>query len=58
MVMSEIHQQREEIGVTLWHTIGKTETMEDTFPNFCIFLIGSGVLSYIMAICQLLIRPV
>ena len=58
MVMSAIHQQREELGVTLWHTIGKTETMEDTFPNFCLFLIGSGVLSYIMAITQLLIQPV
>ena len=57
MVMITIHQQRDEIGVTLWHTIGTPETMEDAFPNFCLFLIGIGVLSYIMAICQLFVRP-
>ena len=34
------------------------ETMEDTFPNFCLFLIGIGGLSYIMAICQLFVKPV
>ena len=51
MVVSDYNHQREELGITVWHIIGNN--MEDTFPNFCIFLIGSGVVSYAMAFFQL-----
>ena len=53
IVLREYYHQREELGITVWHTMGNN--MENNFPNFCIFLIGSGVVSYIMAFCQLMI---
>ena len=51
MVLKEYYHQTEELGITVWHTMGNN--MENTFPNFCIFLIGSGAVSYAMAFCQL-----
>ena len=51
IVLREYFHQREELGITVWHTIGNN--VENTFPNFCIFLIGSGTVSYVMAFCQL-----
>ena len=51
IVLKEFFHQRDELGITVWHTMGNN--MENNFPNFCIFLIVSGVVSYAMAFCQL-----
>ena len=78
MVVRDIRQQQQEVGVNPWQTIVSNtnrewwntmvatttnttssttmgHTMENTFPNFCLFLICTGVVSYSMSIYQLLL---
>ena len=51
MVLKDYYHQKEELDITVWQTMGNN--MDNIFPNFCICLIGSGAVSYIMAFCQL-----
>ena len=51
IVLREFFLQREKLSITVWNIMGNN--MENTFPNFCIFLMGSGAVSYAMAFCQL-----
>ena len=51
IVLKEYFHQKDELGITVGHIMGNN--MENNFPNFCIFLIVSGAVSYVMAFCQL-----
>ena len=49
LILNDVSTQAPEVGPSLWQVLGK----EDTFPLFCVIIMVSGVLSYLLAVYQI-----
>ena len=50
-------EEREVRRASAWQAVGQQDRGTDPLPTFCVLLLASGVLSYGLAVYQLLLRP-
>ena len=56
-VLSWAPEEREVRRASTWQVAGKQDGGTDPLQTFCVLLMASGVLSYGLAVYQLLLRP-
>ena len=56
-VLSWSPDMREVLRMSLWQEAGQPDGGTDPLPTFCVLLLASGVLSYSLAVYQLILCP-